>query len=103
MAKLDFTGLSEEEAGVKLAGAVQAANRAFIEQDLGVNFDVWYSEDAELRASGANTAMLTLLKDRNLTYEKDGALWLKTSEYGDDEDRVIVRSDLPAPRPPIKI
>ncbi|MEK7568835.1 MAG: arginine--tRNA ligase [Patescibacteria group bacterium] len=93
MAKLDFTGLSEEEAGVLLATAVQAGNRAFIEKELGVNFDVWYSEDAELRASGANTAMLALLKERNFTYEKDGALWLKTSEYGDDEDRVIVRSD----------
>lgn len=93
MAQLDFAGLSEEEAGTKLATAVQTANRAFIEKGLGINFDVWYSEDAELRASGANTAMLALLKERDLTYEKDGALWLKTSEYGDDEDRVIVRSD----------
>lgn len=97
MSQLDFTGLSEEEAGTKLATAVQASNRAFIEKGLGINFDVWYSEDAELRASGANTAMLALLKERDLTYEKDGALWLKTSEYGDDEDRVIVRSDSTVP------
>ena len=97
MAQLDFAGLSEEEAGVKLATAVQASNRSFIEKELGVDFDVWYSEDAELRASGANDAMLALLKERKLTYEKDGALWLKTSEYGDDEDRVIVRSDGTAP------
>ncbi len=93
MRTIDFIGLSEEEAGVKLASAVQESNRAFIEQGLGVHFDMWYSEDAELRASGANDSMLALLKDRGLTYEKDGATWAKTSEYGDDEDRVIVRSD----------
>lgn len=93
MKSLDFSGLSEEEAGVKLASAVQASNRKFIEENLGVHFDVWYSEDAELRASGANDAMLERLKAKDFTYEKDGALWLKTSEYGDDEDRVIVRSD----------
>ena len=93
MSAMDFSGLPEEEAGVKLAGAVQASNRTFIGQGLGVHFDVWYSEDAELRASGANATMLALLKERGVTYEKEGALWLKTSEYGDDEDRVIVRSD----------
>ena len=36
---------------------------------------------------------LNLLKSKELSYEKDGALWLKTSKYGDDDDRVIVRSD----------
>src|SRR3989338_7024404 len=91
--KLDFKGMSEEDAGVKLASAVQASNRKFIEESLGVHFDVWYSEDTELHASGANRDMLARLKERDFTYEKDGALWLKTSEYGDDEDRVIVRSD----------
>ncbi len=93
MKVVDFSGLSEDEAGVKLASLVQASNRAFIEQGLGVQFDMWYSEDTELRASGANAKMLALLKEREFTYEKDGALWLKTSEFGDDEDRVIVRSD----------
>lgn len=91
--KLDFNGMSEEEAGVKLAHAVQESNRKFIEKGLGAHFDVWYSEDKELRASGANEKMLERLKSRGLTYEKEGALWLRTSEYGDDEDRVVVRSD----------
>lgn len=93
MRGMDFGGLSEEDAGIRLAGAIQADNRAFIEQDLGIQFDSWYSEDGEIRASGASAAMLALLKERGETYEKDGALWLKTSAYGDDEDRVIVRSD----------
>lgn len=90
---LDLAGLSEEDAGVKLAAVVQSSNRAFIENDLGVRFDVWYSEDTELRVSGSNNKMLALLKERGFTYEKDGALWLKTSEYGDTEDPVIVRSN----------
>ncbi|MBI5077779.1 MAG: arginine--tRNA ligase [Candidatus Yonathbacteria bacterium] len=93
MRALDFSGNSEEEAGAKLASAIQASNRKFIEEGLGVHFDVWYSEDKELRASGANDKILELLKEKNLTYEKDGAVWLKTTEYGDDEDRVVVRSD----------
>jgi len=91
--KIDFSGMGEETAGVELARSVQESNRKFIEKGLGVHFDVWYSEDKELRASGANEKMLERLKSQNLTYEKDGALWLKTSEYGDDEDRVVVRSD----------
>ena len=90
---MDFSGISEDEAGIRLASAVQASNRAFIEQGLGIHFNVWYSEDAGLRISGANNAMLLVLKDRGFVYQKDGALWLKTSEYGDDEDRVLARSD----------
>lgn len=91
--KLDFKGTSEETAGVNLAHAVQESNRKFIEKGLGVHFDVWYSEDKELRASGANEKMLERLKSHGFTYENEGAVWLKTTEYGDDEDRVIVRSD----------
>ncbi len=93
MRELDFSGLTEEEAGGKLASAVQTSNRAFIEKNIGVKFDVWFSEDKELRASGASTSMVERLKGQGFTYEKDGAVWLKTSEYGDDEDRVVVRSD----------
>lgn len=36
---------------------------------------------------------LQVMKDKNLTYEKDGAVWLKTSDYGDDKDRVLVKAD----------
>ncbi|MBI5400679.1 MAG: arginine--tRNA ligase [Candidatus Yonathbacteria bacterium] len=93
MTNMDFLGMTEEEAGTILANVVQSRNRKFIEEDLGINFDVWYSEDAELRASGANEAILARLKSQNFTYEKDGALWLKTAEYGDAEDPVLVRSN----------
>lgn len=88
-----FAGLSEGEAGFKLAGKVQEYNKNFIEGKLGVHFDMWYSEDEKLRAGGASEKMFEELKVKNLVYEKDGAWWLKTSEYGDDEDRVVLRSD----------
>ncbi|MCR4306638.1 MAG: arginine--tRNA ligase [Candidatus Yonathbacteria bacterium] len=91
---IDVSGKSEEEAGVSLAALVQESNRRFIESKLNIPFDVWYSEDEKLRATGANDAMLAELSDKGLTYEREGAVWLKTSEYGDDEDRVVVRSDL---------
>lgn len=89
----DFSGMTEEEAGAFLAQMIQKENRAFIEADLGVYFDEWYSEEKDLRVSGKVSEMKEYLLKKDLTYEKEGALWLKTSEYGDDEDRVIVRSD----------
>ncbi len=60
--------------------------------DFRVNFDVWTSEKA-IRAKGRIEESLDILKDKGLTYEKDDALWLKTTEYGDDKDRVLIKSD----------
>lgn len=85
------SGMDEPEAGFSLAQKVQRINQAFIEEKLKIHFDEWYSEDARLRATGANDEMLARLN--MFTYEKDRAVWLKTSEHGDDEDRVVVRSD----------
>ena len=87
----NFSGMDEAEAGFSLAAKVQESNKNFITEKLNIRFDEWYSEDARLRATWANDATLARLKE--YTYEKDGAVWLKTSEYGDDEDRVVVRSD----------
>ncbi|MEK7581970.1 MAG: arginine--tRNA ligase [Patescibacteria group bacterium] len=81
------------EAGFKLAEVVQKNNQEFIENKLGIKFNIWYSEDEKLRASKLNDRTFLTLKTKELTHEKDGAVWIKTSEYGDDEDRVIVRSD----------
>jgi arginyl-tRNA synthetase len=54
----------------------------------GIMFDVWFSEKT-LHENGAITASLAKLAQRNATYEKDGALWFKSTEYGDDKDRVV--------------
>jgi arginyl-tRNA synthetase len=66
-----------------------------IEEDLqafGVHLDNWYSEQG-LYDRGEVEAGIALLKERGLTYEQEGALWLRTSDYGDDKDRVLVRSN----------
>ena len=90
----DFSGMSEEDAGFMLAQKINEYNKKFIEENLGIKFDVWYSEDENLRASGANEKILKKLGKFIEKKKGEGeALWLKTSEYGDDEDRVVVRSD----------
>jgi arginyl-tRNA synthetase len=59
---------------------------------LGITFDTWSSEQ-ELVATGAMDATLADLRDRGYVYEADGAIWLRTSDFGDDKDRVLIRSD----------
>ena len=61
-------------------------------KSFNVEFDTWFSETS-LYDEGAVIKVLTLLKERNYTYEHEGALWLKTSSYNDEKDRVIVKSD----------
>lgn len=57
-----------------------------------VHFDVWSSEQ-ELYDTGKVENALQRLIDEGLTYEQDGAIWFKSSEYGDDKDRVLRKSD----------
>jgi len=59
---------------------------------LGVEFDVWYSERSMID-SGAIEATLGELRDRKVVDERDGAVWFRSTDFGDDKDRVIVRSD----------
>src|SRR5476649_1260211 len=63
-----------------------------IAAEFRVTYDLWQSEQA-LHDSGAISVGIERLKERGLTYEKDGALWVRTSQTGDDEDRVVVRAD----------
>lgn len=58
---------------------------------LGVHHDVFFNENS-LYDSGAVETTIREFKERGLAYEKDGALWLKLSEMGEKEDRVIVKS-----------
>ena len=60
--------------------------------DFGVDFDVYFHED-NLHKSGAVGRAIERLTALGNTYEKDGALWLRTEKFGDDKDRVIVRSN----------
>lgn len=56
------------------------------------HFDVWTSE-RELHRSGAVEAGLNRLRDQGHVYEADGALWLRTTSFGDDKDRVLIKAD----------
>jgi arginyl-tRNA synthetase len=58
----------------------------------GVRFDRYYLESS-LYDDGRVQAVVDRLVEKGKTYEKDGALWLKTTDYGDDKDRVMRRSD----------
>jgi len=60
--------------------------------DFGVTFDVFFNE-RDLYASGAVEATVQKLRDAGHVYEAEGAIWLRTTDFGDDKDRVIVRSD----------
>jgi arginyl-tRNA synthetase len=59
---------------------------------IGVRFDTWFSERT-LHERGDVAEVLRLLGERGHTYEQDGAMWLRTSELGDQRDRVLVKSD----------
>jgi arginyl-tRNA synthetase len=60
--------------------------------DFGVRFDVMSSEQAVYDA-GKVARAIELLGERGLTYEADGALWLRTTQFGDDKDRVLRKGD----------
>jgi arginyl-tRNA synthetase len=61
-------------------------------EQFGVTFDVFFSEKS-LYDRGLVPAAVKTLKDRGHLYEKDDALWFRTTEYGDDKDRVLMRSN----------
>ena len=66
-----------------------------IKEDLkafGVKFDVWYSQK-KLRQSGKVKKALDLLNERGYIFEKEGATWFRSTDFGDDKDRVVTKSD----------
>lgn len=60
--------------------------------DFGVKFDCWYSQKA-LRKAGKIEKALDDLKKKKMLYDQDGALWFKSTTFGDDKDRVVIKSD----------
>ncbi len=87
--------IPEEEAIRFFAAFGGGKIRDGIEDDLqvfGVRFDRWYSEQS-LYDRGEVERGIALLRERGLTYEEDGAIWFRTTDFGDDKDRVLVRSN----------
>ena len=60
--------------------------------DFGVDFDVYFHENS-LHESGAVTRAVERLRSLGRIYEADGAVWLRTTDFGDDKDRVVIKSD----------
>jgi arginyl-tRNA synthetase len=87
--------LSEEEATERCAEFAANDILAEIKDDLdafNVTFDRWFSEQS-LFDSGVVDAAIKDLKEQGILYEKDGALWFRTQQYGDEKDRVVVRAN----------
>ncbi|NLI18834.1 MAG: arginine--tRNA ligase [Actinomycetales bacterium] len=60
--------------------------------NFNVTFDVWFSE-RELHESGAVAQAVERLREQGHVYDADGAVWLRTTDFSDDKDRVLIRSD----------
>ncbi|KWW99493.1 Arginine--tRNA ligase [Carbonactinospora thermoautotrophica] len=60
--------------------------------DFGVHFDVWFSERT-LHERGEVARAVERLRAQGHVYERDGAVWLRTTDFGDDKDRVLIKSD----------
>lgn len=93
--QIDLDGLTQDEAIAHCAEHGKEKLLHEIKRDLvdfGMTFDVWYSE-TDLFSSGLLDKSLETIKGTGYLYEKDGALWIKTSDLGDDKDRVIKKSD----------
>lgn len=60
--------------------------------EFGVEFDTWFSEQS-LTSDGAVQRALDLLDKNSVTYEQDGAVWFRATDYGDEKDRVVVRDN----------
>ena len=61
-------------------------------KDFGVKFNVWYSQKS-LRKSGKIQKALALLKEKGYIFENENAVWFKSTVFGDDKDRVVIKSD----------
>jgi len=76
------------EAGYRLQLAEQQRQL----EEFRTRFDVWYSE-RDLHEQGRVEHALDVLRSKGHVFEADGAVWMRTTDFGDDKDRVLVRSD----------
>lgn len=94
-ARPDLLDLPEGEA---LATARQLGYEAQLQdirdtlEDFGVHFDVWFSEKG-LHDRGAVEDAIARLREQGHVDDRDGAVWLRTTDFGDDKDRVLIRTD----------
>src|SRR5690606_22439491 len=83
----------ERRAAVRAKGyELQLAEQQASLARLNTEFDVWFSE-LSLHEGGEVPQTLARLKELGHVYEQDGALWMRTTDFGDDKDRVLIKSD----------
>ncbi len=87
---------ADEKQGIEIcarfaADKILAGIRSDLD-DFGVRFDNWFSEQS-LYDSGRVQAAIESFKEKDLIYEKEGALWFRTEKFGDEKDRVVVRNN----------
>ncbi len=90
-----YVNAPSEERTQALIDYALPANVEGLRRDLEkyrIQYDVWFSEKS-LHESGAVMDVVKLLADRGMTYEKDGAIWYKATEFGADKDEVLVRAN----------
>jgi arginyl-tRNA synthetase len=83
-------GISTSEEFREAAYRVQLAQQQKVLETFHTNFDVWFSERS-LHESGAVEHGVTKLREQGHVFELDGAVWLRTTDFGDDKDRVILK------------
>ncbi len=64
-----------------------------VEKEAKIKFDRWTSEDKHIHKKSYIDKVLKIFKAKKLIYEKDGALWLKTTDFNDEKDRVLITQD----------
>ena len=74
------------------AYAVQLKDQQRVLDTFGTHFDVWFSERS-LHDQGAVEHGLEKLRSQGHVFEEEGAIWLRTTDFGDDKDRVLTKSD----------
>lgn len=90
-----YADKTEEERREALVSFALPKNIQKLEDDLRkyrIEYDTWFREST-LHGSGAVAEIIELLKKSGYTYEQEGALWFKSSEFGDEKDRVLVRAN----------
>lgn len=91
----EFGGkFSVRETGEKAADRIlEEIIKKTIQEKMKIHFDSWISEKKDIDGKGETEKALAWLKEKNLTYEKEGALWLKSKNFSDEKDRVLIKSD----------
>lgn len=90
-----FVSADEETRKSALVEYALPLNIDGLERDLKkyrIVYDTWFRESS-LHKSGAVKQIVEMLTEKGQTYEKDGAIWFKASDFGDDQDRVLVRAN----------